>query len=308
MWEREVFWPEYRKAAEAVGMDFDVAAPEHLLMADGQAHWRSERLFPARDIIVYSPRANPRHRVDLWSGITTARSLEALGFWLAVPLDAGIALNDKFATAEALRDSPVPLVPSVRITAGRDVHRLDYHRFVPDSWYPVFVKPASWGRGLGCVHCPDPATLDSLLGLASGGDTTMVVQPSVGDVAADTRVVVVEGAVVAMYDRVPEGASHASNVSRGGRVRPRTELEEPVAELVATVQRALDLPYVCIDLLRTRDGRVWLSELEPDGAVTALFDRPDEAIRVIGERFRAYARRHERHLVAAPPGPCGSAS
>lgn len=303
-----MFWPQYRKAAETVGMDFDVAAPEHLLLTDDQAHWRDERLFPARDLIVHSPRANPRHQVDLWSALTTARSLEALGFWLAIPFESSIVLNDKFATLAALRDSPVPPIPSVRVTAGRDVHRIDCRRFVPESWYPVFVKPASWGRGLGCVRCPDADTLDAALGLASGSDTTMVVQPSVGEIVADTRVVVVEGIVVAMYDRVPEGTSHTANVSRGGRVRPRTELEEPVAELVATVQREFALPYVCIDLLRTTDGRLWLSELEPDGAVTALFDRPEEATRVIGERFRAYARRHDRHLRHTPPGPCGSIS
>ena len=295
-WEREAFWPVYRHAADEAGLDFGVANPEHIVLAGARAYWRDERLRPDRDIVVYDVRSEPVHEVDLWSGITAARCLESLGFWLAIPLAEAVRSNDKFATAEALNDSPVPVIPSVRVTTGRDLGRLDYQRLVPDAWFPVFVKPSSWGRGLGCVRCPDRATLDAVLGLASGSGACMLVQPSVGTVVADLRVVVVEGEIVAMYDRMPGDGSHVANVSRGGQVRERTAVPEAVRQLVGLVGDRFGLPYVCVDLLRTDRGELWFSELEADGAVSALFDRPDLVKRVVGGRFRAYAERLDKHL------------
>jgi hypothetical protein len=190
----------------------------------------------------------------------------------------------------------VPVIPSVRINTGRDIHKLDYHRLIPDAWFPVFVKPASWGRGLGCARCPDRATLDALLGLASGSGACMLVQPSIGQVVCDLRVAVVAGQIAALYDRIPGEGSHVANVSRGGTARERASAEGPVHDLVRLVNERFDLPYVCIDLLRTASGELWFSELELDGAVSGLFTNPDAVRRVVGGRFTAYAERLDAHL------------
>lgn len=297
-WERSAFWPVYRRAAEEAGLDFGVANPEHIVLSGREAYWNGEPLFPERDIIVYDIRSEPALDVDLWTSVTLVCSLREIGFYAAIPLSAALLFNDKFATAEALVDSPVPLIPSVRITTGRDLADLDYQRLVPEGWFPVFVKPASWGRGLGCVRCRDRPTLDAVLGLASGSGTAMVVQPSLGDRLSDLRVVAVEGEIVAAYDRVGGGDSHVANVSRGGTVRERDTVEPAVRELVELVHRRFDLPYVCVDLLRTPDGRLWLSELELDGAVSALFGSPETVRRVVGGRFLAYAVRLADHLRA----------
>jgi glutathione synthase/RimK-type ligase-like ATP-grasp enzyme len=301
-WEHDVFWPAYRSAAEEVGMELAVATPEHIVLAERKTYWRDEQLFPSRDIIVYGVRTNPTHGMDLWSGLSLARSLEARGFWLAIPLAEAILLNEKYATAEVLADSPIPTIPSVRVPTGRDVYRLAYQRLIPAEWFPVFAKPASWGRGLGCVLCPDRATLDGVLGLAAGSGAAMLVQPSVGRVVADIRVVVVEGGIVAMYDRVPAAGAQVANVSRGATHRLRTSLDAPIDELVQLVQQRFDLPYVCIDLLQADDGRIWLAELEADGAVSSLFGQPELVRQVVGERFRAYSKRLDEHLarVAEP--------
>ncbi|RKN04520.1 hypothetical protein D7319_28210 [Streptomyces radicis] len=294
-WERDEFWPVYLRAADEVGLGFGVANPEHIVLAGGKALWNGEPLCRERDVIVHDIRSEPALDVDLWTSLTLVCSLREMGFWPAIPLSAALLFNDKFATAEALADSPIPLIPSVRITTGRDLARVDYQALVPDAWFPVFVKPASWGRGLGCVRCPDRATLDAVLGLASGSGAAMLVQPSLGDRVTDLRVVAVEGEIVALYDRVGGGDSHVANVSRGGSVRVRTAVEPGVRELVELVHRRFDLPYVCVDLLRTPSGELWLSELELDGAVSALFDSPQAVRRVVGGRFLAYAARLRAH-------------
>jgi glutathione synthase/RimK-type ligase-like ATP-grasp enzyme len=277
-------------------MDLSVAIPEHVVLTDTEAYWNNEKLSRSRDIIVHGVRTNPTHGIDLWSGMSVVRSLEALGFWLAIPLAKSVLLNEKFATARALADSPIPTIPSVRIPTGRDLHRLEYQRLVPDDWFPVFAKPASWGRGLGCVLCPDRATLDGVLGVAAGSGAPMLVQPSVGPVVADIRIVVVEGEIVAMYDRTPTAGAHVANISRGGSYAARTDVDAPVGELVELIQSRFDLPYVCIDLLQAADGRTWLSELEADGAVSSLFGQPELMRRVVGARFRSYAKRLDAHL------------
>lgn len=298
-WERDVFWPVYERVANANGLDFAVAVPEHVLLRGGAAYWRGERLTPDRDMVVYDVRSEPMHEADVFSSLTLVRSLEALGFWLAIPLSTALLCNDKFATAEVLADAPVPVIPSVRVITGRDLNLLRYQEMIPDEWFPAFVKPASWGRGLGGVRCPDRATLDALFGLASGSGVTMLVQPSVGDVVADTRVVMVEGEIVAVYDRVGSAGSHVANLSRGGRVTERSGVDGPVRELADLVYRRFDLPYACVDLLRTADGGVWFSELETDGAVAGLFDDQDAVARIVGGRFRAYARRLDAYLSRA---------
>ncbi|MFC4628734.1 hypothetical protein ACFO6V_10850 [Promicromonospora alba] len=297
-WENTTFWPVYRAAALRAGFDLDIVVPEHIQFAEGEARWRGESLLPERDIFVYSTRANPTHSVDLWNGMSAVRTLEVLGFWTAIPLESAILLNDKYATVEALRDSPILTIPSVRITTGRDTPRLDLQSLVPDEWFPVFVKPASWGRGLGCISCPDPASLEGALGLASGSGAPVVVQPRIRDVVADTRVVVVEGMVVSAYDRVPAAEGGVGNVSRGASTRLRTKLEPEVAELASLAYERFKLPYLCIDLLRTGDGQVWLAECEPDGAIAGLFEHGDEADRVLSARLAAYSRAHARHLDA----------
>ncbi|RPF20750.1 ATP-grasp domain-containing protein [Myceligenerans xiligouense] len=295
-WEDTTFWPAYRDAARRAGLDLEVVVPEHVQFTAGEARWRGEPLLPERDLVVYSTRANPTHGVDLWNGMSTVRSLEALGFWSAIPIDQAVLLNDKFATAEALRDSPVPTIPSVRVTTGRDLGRTDVQALVPDDWFPVFVKPASWGRGLGCLSCPDRTSLDGALGLASGSDAPVVIQPTIRDVVADTRVVVVEGEIVSAYDRLPPAEGGVANVSKGASTRLRSEIEPQVERLASLVRERFGLAYLCIDLLRTEDGGLWLAECEPDGAVTGLLPHGEEAYRVLGARFTAYARAHARHL------------
>lgn len=291
-YEEGEFWVDYRTAADRVGLDFAVAAPDHVGIGhDGVAYWAGEPLSPGRDIIVYGVRTGPTHQVDLWTGLSLMLSLRALGFWLAIPLDAAMLLNDKFATVAAFAGSPIPVIPTARITAGRDVHRFDTRQLVPDEWFPVFVKPTSWSGGQGCVPCDDRPTLDSLLGLASGSGTGVVVQPQLPEVVSDIRVVAVESEIVAVLDRRPRPGAHVANVTRGGSFSVRETIDSRVADLVKLATDRLGLPYLCVDLLETANGDLWLSELEADGAVSRLLCPEELLMHVVGTRFSAYERR-----------------
>ncbi|MEU3744657.1 MULTISPECIES: RimK family alpha-L-glutamate ligase [Streptomyces] len=294
-YEEGEFWVDYRLAADRAGLDFDVAAPDHFAIARGRVYWRDEPLSPNRDIIVYGIRTGPTHEVDLWAGLSLMRSLQTLGFWLPIPLDTGILLNDKYATLNAFQDSPVPVVPTIRLAADRDVHRLRHLSLVPNDWYPVFVKPLSWSGGQGCVACPDRDSLEAVLGLAAGSRTGVAIQPRLPQVAADIRVVSVEGTVIAMFDRIPRQGSHVANVSRGAGYAVRTEIDPRVHELAKLASNRLGVSYLCIDLLLA-DGQLWLSEFEADGAVSRLLAPADLVHHVVATRFAAYERRLDAFL------------
>lgn len=295
-YEEGEFWVDYRAAADRVGLEFDVAAVDHISIAGKTAYWRDEALSPERDIVIYGVRTGPTHKIDLLTGLSIMMALERLGFWLPIPLDVGLLLNDKFATLAALTDSPAPIIPTVRLTADRDVHRLGHERLVPDDWFPVIVKPTSWSGGLGCVPCPDRSALRSILGLAAGAVTGVVIQPRIPDVVADTRVVVVEGAIVAMVDRIPAKDEHVANVSRGGTYKVREEIDPRVHDLVEMITDRLDISYVCIDLLTTASGELRLCELEADGAVSRLLCPQAMVHEIVGKRFAAYERRLTAHV------------
>ncbi|MFF8837883.1 RimK family alpha-L-glutamate ligase [Streptomyces sp. NPDC015130] len=294
-YEEGEFWVDYRAAADRAGLDFAVAAPDHIAIARGTAYWRDEPLSPERDILVYGVRTSPTHEVDLWTGLSLMRSLATLGFWLPIPLDTGILLNDKYATLNAFQDSPVPGIPTIRITADRDVHRLRHLNLVPGDWFPVFVKPLSWSGGQGCVSCPDRDSLEAVLGLAAGSGTGVAVQPRLAGVTADIRVVVVEGTIIAMFDRIPRQGSHVANVSRGGSYALRTEIDPRVHELAKLASERLGVSYLCVDLLLA-DGQLWLSEFEADGAVSRLLAPADVVHHVVATRFAAYERRLDAFL------------
>ncbi|MFE7132316.1 RimK family alpha-L-glutamate ligase [Streptomyces sp. NPDC057638] len=294
-YEEGEFWVDYRAAAERAGLDFAVIAPDHVSIAGGTAYWRDEPLSPERDIIVYGVRTGPTHAIDLWAGVSLVTSLATLGFWLPIPLETGILLNDKYATLNAFQDSPVPPVPTVRLAADRDVHRLGHSRLVPGDWFPVFAKPLSWSGGQGCVVCPDRETLDAVLGLAAGSRSGVAVQPRLDGVSADIRVVAVEGTIVAMFDRIPRQGSTVANVSRGGGYAIRHEIDSRAHDLVKLASDRLGLSYLCVDLLLA-DGELWLSEMEADGAVSRLLAPADVVHHVVATRFAAYERRLEEFL------------
>ncbi|MFD3539188.1 RimK family alpha-L-glutamate ligase [Streptomyces sp. NPDC058662] len=294
-YEEGEFWVDYKAAADRAGLDFGVAAPDHIAIARGTAYWRDEPLSPERDIIVYGVRTSPTHEIDLWAGVSLMRSLATLGFWLPIPLDTGILLNDKYATLNAFLDSPVPVVPTIRLAADRDVHRLRHLNLVPNDWFPVFVKPLSWSGGQGCVACPDRDSLEAVLGLAAGSRTGVAIQPRLAGVTADIRVVAVEGTIVAMFDRIPRQGSHVANVTRGGSYSVRTEIDPRVHDLVKLAARRLGVAYLCVDLLLA-DGTLWLSEFEADGAVSRLLAPADLVHHVVATRFAAYERRLDAFL------------
>ena len=124
---------------------------------------------------------------------------------------------------------------------------------------PAVVKPNSATRGIGVARVGDA---DSLLGVTdyldllhefpATGDRSFLVQALVPD-AHDFRVMCVEGEYVgAVERRLPEAARAAGrwkhNVHRGAEATG-VDLPAPLRDLAERAARALDVPWLGVDLL-----------------------------------------------------------
>lgn len=298
-YERRSFWDEYAAAAAHAGMRVTVAPPEAVEMT-GTATGVTVRVdgdvvTPEDTIFVTELYSFPHQERDLLALVTTFKALEAAGFYLPVPPDLSCVMNDKLAALLFLRGCPVPPIPTARVVPGRDLDERDLDRLVDGFSFPVVVKPSNWGSGLGVTLARDRADLRALLGLASGAECPMVVQPFLGHAIEDYRIFFVRGKPHTVAPRSPRPGDFVANVARGGASRI-TDLPVELEAACDFVARAIALPYFCVDFIY--DGRsYWLSEVELDGAVAVYLDR-ERLPTVLYDRFLAYADAHRAWLEA----------
>lgn len=297
--EQAHYWDEYATAAARAGLELGVVSPEAVDVVVAGDRTASVRVCgapvsPASTIFVTELYVFPHQVVDTLAQMTTFKTLELAGFYLPIPPDLSLVMNDKAATVLSFHDSPVPALPCVRIVSGRDYEDHDLDSLLEGFAFPLAVKPASWGAGVGFAVARDLNDLRALLGLASGSDCAVVLQPLVAGEVADYRVYFVGGEPHTVLVRRPQAGDLLANLNRGARA----DFVELPAELEAAAEHAVDaigLPYFCIDFLF--DGeRFWLSEVELDGG-TPWVDRA-RTQRILYDRFVAYDEAHELWLAS----------
>ena len=297
MVEQAHYWDQYAAAAAKAGLELRVVSPEAVdvtIAGDGTASVRVDGSLtsPASTIFVTELYVFPHQVVDTLAQMTTFKALELAGFYLPIPPDLSLVMNDKAATVLYLRLSPVPALPCVRIVSGRDYDGHDLDSLLDGLAFPLAVKPASWGAGVGFAVARDLNDLRALLGLASGSDCAVVLQPLATGEVADYRVYFVGGEPHTVLVRRPQPGELLANLNRGARaefVELPDELEPAAEHAVQTI----GLPYFCVDYLF--DGeRFWLSEVELDGG-TPWVDR-ERSRRILHDRFAAYDEAHDLWL------------
>ena len=256
--------------------------------------WTASGSSPANTLFVTSPYTLPYQIQDAFNQFTLYSVLEHAGFYLPHPSMFAPIGNDKLATLLFFKDCPVPPIPTVRITAGRD---LLYDEFLPtieNLPYPAFVKPSGWMAARGINLARNADEVRGLLSLAQGGDTTLVFQPYLGAKTVDYRVHVIDGKPVhhdgphrrrgpdlpAVLDGCP-GVLHGDAGRACGRDRvPGREAADPVL-----LRR---LPARRRPVLALRD--------RADGAIICPDGSDPEVVRaqrqLIKDRFLAYGKVH----------------
>ncbi|MFC9330134.1 RimK family alpha-L-glutamate ligase [Kitasatospora sp. NPDC057015] len=306
MWQ-DFFWDLYAEAARDLGMSWTRHAPDAVTV-DGTVRGRprvyvdGEPVTPQDTLFVTALYSLPYQSMDIFNQYALYAVLEQAGFYLPFPPQVSLIGNDKMATLLYLGDSPVPPIPSIRIGTGRDIGKNLYEVALGNLTYPAIVKPAGWCGGGGINLARSAEDIRGLASLAQGGDTTLVVQPYLGDGTVDYRVYVVGGEPYAVMKRTPEPGSPVANASRGGAMEfPPIPAELAVA--TAYFAERIPIPFFCVDFLF--DGeRYWFSELEPDGVIAPDFDDPHRTLQrdITRARFTAYRDAHAKWLADGAAG------
>ncbi|MFD7451942.1 RimK family alpha-L-glutamate ligase [Kitasatospora sp. NPDC059827] len=295
------FWDLYAESAADLGLRWTRHAPDAVSVdATGPGRPRvyvdDEVVTPEDTLFITALYSLPYQSMDVFNQYALYAVLEQAGFYLPFPPQVSLIGNDKLATLLFLADSPVPTIPTVRIGTGRDTAKYGYEVALGRMTYPAIVKPAGWCGGGGINLARNPEEVRGLASLAQGGDTTLVIQPYLGDGTIDYRVYVVDGRPYAVMKRTPEPGSPVANASRGGGMEfPPVPPE--LAAATAWFAERLPIPFFCVDFLY--DGeRYWFSELEPDGVIAPDRTDPHRSLQrdVTRARFAAYRDGHARWL------------
>jgi len=295
----EAVWAGYRKAAASVGLQLDVISVDDVDVVatprDPAVFVRGQRVDPEQALFHGKLYTWPMFAPDVWRSLATFEAIRAAGYCTLIRSELNLISNDKAATLLHLRGVDEQWLPTLSLPT-RGLTRLRVRLREAGIGYPVVVKPASWGSGMGVVTARDEGELLTALRLSSAAELTMVVQPLLvpagGAELADLRLYCVDGQVVGALRRTPAEGGTVANVTAGGN----GELIEPPADLAhraEAVARLLDTPWLGVDFLCVGDvGQ--LSEVEIDaciGPVTSCLPGMDD---ILARRFQAYRDRFDR--------------
>ncbi|HKE82352.1 MAG TPA: RimK family alpha-L-glutamate ligase [Vicinamibacterales bacterium] len=161
---------------------------------------------------------------------------------------------DKFYTTALLREAGLP-TPETIVCEGVD-QAMAAVRAMGD----VVIKPIFGSLGHGMVRVSDPDVAFRVVRALDQTRAVFYVQRAIEHDGRDIRAFVVGGRVIgAIERRAPEG-DWRTNVARGGSARP-FELSSEWERLAVRAAAAVGADYAGVDLLPSRDGEVFVLEV-----------------------------------------------
>ncbi|HUK32923.1 MAG TPA: RimK family alpha-L-glutamate ligase [Vicinamibacterales bacterium] len=122
------------------------------------------------------------------------------------------------------------------------------------------IKPIFGSMGCGLVRVSDPDVAFRIVRALDQSRTVFYVQRYVEHDGRDIRVFVVGGRVIGAIERRASPGDWRTNVARGADARP-FELPSAWASLALRAAAAIGADYAGVDLLPSRDGRVFVLEV-----------------------------------------------
>lgn len=304
-WQRTVeanIWDVYVDIAREQKFEMSLCAPEDISFTRAPrsrqpgVFVKGEVVTPYDTVFVTAVWSLAHQMGDVANELFLYRLLKKLGFYLPIDPDISMLTTDKYAAYLEFIDSPIPPIPTYRIGTGRNAASKDYQHALSDLKFPVIVKPAYWGMGVGVSRATNLDELHGLVGLASASNTSLLCQPDLGASTEDYRVYMISGQPHTTIRRTPHGAALTANLTSGGSVKC-VDLPEGLIPAVEYVHQRIGLEFYSIDFLHA-DGKFWLSELEPDAAIGFPESETSRARQHqdINARFAAYYQQHEEWL------------
>jgi RimK family alpha-L-glutamate ligase len=161
---------------------------------------------------------------------------------------------DKFYASALLQESGLPTPETVVCEGTSDA--MDAVRKMGD----VVVKPLFGSMGHGMVRVSDPDVAFRVFRSLEQVRSVFYVQRMIEHEGRDVRVFVVGGRVVGAIERRAPDGQWRTNFTRGGSVRP-FDLSRSWEQLALRAAAAIGADYAGVDLLPSRDGQVFVLEV-----------------------------------------------
>ena len=247
-----VTFPRYVESLESRGAEVVQIDPMDLVARVDGTHVSA--FLPAVDLDrldgFFAPVAGSASVVML----AAIRQLEALGIPTLNPAAARFLARDKWATAEAFAKAGIPH-PLTFFVGGSPLARTARQRVGAELGFPLVVKGRLGTLGAEVRLAHDADELERIVeGLRVHIDDGVLLQEFFAEAGArDTRVIVLEGEVIAV--KAPwSGREDEFRAAMPGYVATIGEISDEEAALSVAAARAIGLDLAGIDLMRTRHG------------------------------------------------------
>ena len=161
---------------------------------------------------------------------------------------------DKFYTTALLEQAGLPVPETIACERGADA--IAAVREMGDA----IVKPIFGSLGHGMVRVTDPDVALRVVQPLEQVGSIFYVQRTIDHGGRDVRAFVVGGRVIGAIERTAPAGDWRTNVSRGGSVRA-LELPPEWVHLALRAAAAVGADYAGVDLLPSRDGHVYVLEV-----------------------------------------------
>jgi RimK family alpha-L-glutamate ligase len=161
---------------------------------------------------------------------------------------------DKFYTTALLRQAGLPTPETVVCESTADA--MAAVRAMGD----VIVKPIFGSMGHGMVRVSDPEVAFRIVRSLEQMRAVFYVQRAVDHGGRDVRAFIVGGRVLGAIERRAAAGEWRTNVSNGGSARP-FQLPHAWEDFAIRAAAAVGADYAGVDLLPSRDGRVFVLEV-----------------------------------------------
>jgi len=179
--------------------------------------------------------------------------LEGAGVCVLNPARAIEGAVDKYLTTAKLQEAGLLVPPTIACqTADQAIEA--FHQLGGD----VVIKPLFGAEGRGIARLQDEAMAHRAFRMLEQLQAVLYLQPFLEHEGYDLRLLVIGDEVLGMR-RVGQG-DWRTNVSRGAKTEP-LEVTPQLAQLAHRAADALGAPLAGVDLLPTRDGRLYVLEV-----------------------------------------------
>jgi RimK family alpha-L-glutamate ligase len=161
---------------------------------------------------------------------------------------------DKFYTHALLHEAGLPTPETVVCENTADA--IAAIRDMGDA----IIKPIFGSMGIGMVRVSDPDVAFRVLRSLEQVRAVFYIQRAVDHGGRDVRVFVVGGRILGAIERYAAPGEWRTNVSHGGAARP-FDLPSAWAPLALGAAAAVGADYAGVDLLPSRDGQVFVLEV-----------------------------------------------